>query len=123
MAKTPNLVSALHWIRHVALERRFDPIKADAVMTAAHERNVFGVRPTKGHCRASGGTAFHTATLQVISVPKLFADHPTLVGEVFQRLDERLRIASGSQFVVAAFSCQNRPAAAHARPVESAAVV
>jgi hypothetical protein len=37
MAKTPNLVPALHWIHHMALKCRFDSIKADAVMTAAHE--------------------------------------------------------------------------------------
>src|SRR6266550_2195482 len=81
------------------------------------------MRPTKWHCRARCGTAFHIAVLQVLSVPKLLADHSTLVGKVFQRLDKRQRIASGGQFVVAAFSCQNRPAPARARPIESTAVV
>src|SRR5438034_11587138 len=79
--------------------------------------------PTQRHCRASCGAAFHPTVAQIITIPKLFADHPTLVGKVFHRLDERLRIASGSQFVMAAFSSQNRPAATHARPVESATVV
>src|SRR5438309_1228063 len=46
-----------------------------------------------------------------------------MVCKVFQRLDERHRIASGSQFVMAALSRQNRPAAAHAAAVKSAAVV
>src|SRR6266566_2991917 len=81
------------------------------------------MRPTKWHCRARCGTAFHIAVLQVLDIPKLFADHPTLVSKVLQRLDKRQRIASGSQFVMAAFSCQNRPAAAHACPIESTAVV
>ena len=35
MAKTPNLVPALHWIHHIALERRLDSIKADGIVPAA----------------------------------------------------------------------------------------
>src|SRR5947207_12307918 len=123
MAKTPNLVPAQHWIHYITLECRFDSIKTDAIMTAPNECNIFSVRPTKRHCRASWATALHTAIRQVIPVPKLFGDHSTLVGEVFQRLDKRQRIASGSKFVMTAFSGQNRPAAAHACPVEGAVVV
>ena len=57
------------------------------------------------------------------SIPKLLADHPARVGKIFHRLDERLWIASGRQFIMAAFACQNRPAPAHACPVERAAVI
>src|SRR2546430_2530153 len=96
MAKTPNLVPTLHWIQQVTSERRFDAIKADAVMAAAHKRNIFGVRPTKRHCRASWTTAFHSTIRQVSSVPQLFADHPTLVGKVFHCRDERLWIEPAS---------------------------
>src|SRR2546425_471587 len=92
-------------------------------MAAAHEGNVFGVRPTKRHRRPCWGTAFHPAVPQVISVPKLFADHAALVGKVFDRFDERHRIACGSQFVMAALSRQNRPATTDARSIESTAVV
>src|SRR4029077_6821892 len=92
-------------------------------MSAAHEGNVFGVRPAKRHCRAGWTTAFHMSARQVRSVPYLFGDHPTLVREIFYRRDKRLWIAPRSQLVMAAFSGQNRPAPAHARSVEGAAVV
>src|SRR5206468_6366184 len=85
MANRPNLVIGLHWIQYVAFECWFNAIKADAIMTAAHERNIFSVRPAKRHCRAGWTTASHTATRlataspsrggQVRSVPQLFGDH------------------------------------------------
>src|SRR4029077_1000681 len=111
------------WMRHVALERRLDAIETDAVVTAAHERNIFGVRPAKRHCSAGRATAFHSHTRQILTVPDLFGQHPAFIGKIFHRLDERLRVPAGSQFVMAAFASQNRPATTYARSVESAAVI
>src|SRR5438132_1822436 len=123
MTKSPNLVSTLHWIYDVALVRRLDANEADAVMAAAHERNIFSMRPAKRHCRASRTTASHSRIRQIVTVPYLFGEHPTLVRKIFDRRDEWFWIASGSQFVVAAFSGHNGPATANARSVESAAII
>ena len=102
MSKTPNLVPALDWIHHIALECRFDSVEADPVMAAAHKRNIFRVRPAKRHRRAGRATAFHPAIRQIIGVPDLFGNHAALIRKIFHRHDERFRIASGSQFVMAA---------------------
>src|SRR5882724_2442886 len=37
MPKTPDLVAALHRIHYIALERRFNSIKANAIVAAAHQ--------------------------------------------------------------------------------------
>src|SRR5437867_11510638 len=110
MTKTPNLVSTLRWIYDVASVRRLDTVEANAIMPAAHERNIFSVRPAKRHCRACWTTAFHSRLRQIVTVPHLFRDHAALIGKVFDRRDERLRIAPRSQLVMAAFARQNRPA-------------
>src|SRR5207249_10994482 len=68
-------------------------------------------------------TTLQAAIRQVISVPELFGEHPTLVGKLFYCLDEGHRIAADRQFVMAAFSRQNRPAATDARPIEGAAII
>src|SRR5438876_4148329 len=114
MTKSPNLVSTLRWIYDVASVRRLDTVEANAIMPAAHERNIFSVRPAKRHCRAGWTTASHTATRlataspsrggQVRSVPQLFGDHAALIRKVFHRCDEALWVAASSQFVMAAFS-------------------
>src|SRR5713226_820648 len=123
MAKSPNLVAARHWICHVAFEGRFNPIKTNTVVAAAHQRHIFGVRPAKRHRRPGGATPLHAAVLQILGVPKLFTDHSAFVCELLHRGDERLRIASRSQFVMATFSRQNRPTASYARAVEGVTVV
>ncbi len=37
MPMTPDLVAALHRIHHIALERRFNSIKTNAIVAAAHQ--------------------------------------------------------------------------------------
>src|SRR5437867_4425339 len=104
MTKSPNLVSTLHWIYDVALVRRLDAVEANAVMAAAHQRNIFSVGPAKRHCRASRATAFHPCMRQIFAVPDLLCDHAALIRKVFDRRDERFWIASRSQLVMPAFS-------------------
>ena len=126
MAQTPDFVPALYRIHYVPLECGFNPIKADSVMAAPHQRNIFRVRPAKRHRRTGWASTFHPlhpVALQVAGVPQLFTDHATPVCEFFHCGNERLGITSGSQFVVTAFSRQNWPATTHARAVESAAIV
>src|SRR4029077_5892038 len=77
----------------------------------------------KRHRRARRTTAFHSCLRQVGSIPNLFGDHAALVRKIFDCRDQRFWIATGSEFVVAAFSCQNRPAPAYAASVVSAAVI
>src|SRR2546430_17649728 len=60
---------------------------------------------------------------QVRSIPNLFGDHPALVRKIFDRRDERFGIATGREFVMAAFSCQNGPASAYASSIISAAII
>src|SRR5215468_9671310 len=110
MPKTPNLVPVLHRIQYITLERRFDAIKADAIVSAAHERHVFSVRPAQGHGRTRRTAAFHPGMRQIISVPELFSDHPTGVSKVFYCYDEQFWIPPRSQLVMATFSSQDRPA-------------
>src|SRR5207244_11805070 len=105
MTKSPNLVSTLRWIYDVALVRRLDTVEANAVMPAAHERNIFSVRPAKRHCRASRTTAFHPRMRQIFAVPNLLCDHAALIRKVFDRGDERFWIAPRGQLVMAAFTC------------------
>jgi hypothetical protein len=45
MAKAPDFMTALNRMDNVAIEGRRDSIKADAIMAAAYERNVFCVGP------------------------------------------------------------------------------
>ncbi len=52
---------------------------------------------------------------QISRVPHLLGHHAALIREILQRPDERHRIATGRQFVMAALAGQNRPAAARAR--------
>src|SRR5262245_35555288 len=123
MPRSPDLIPALCWIHHVTLVRRIHAIVANAVMPAAHKRYVLGVRPAKRHRRPSRTTAFHSHVRQVWSIPNLFGQHAACVGEIFHRPDELLRVAPGGKLVVPAFSCQNRPASAHAGSIVSAAVI
>ena len=60
---------------------------------------------------------------QIVHVPKLFGDHSTLIGKILHRRDEWFWIATGSEFVMAAFAGQDRPAATDASSVISAAVI
>src|SRR5437867_4418976 len=82
MTKSPNLVSTLHWIYDVALVRRLDAIEADAVMAAAHERNIFSMRPAKRHRRAGRTTAFHSRMGQIFAVPNLLCDHTAFIRKI-----------------------------------------
>ena len=45
MVEQPDFVAASHGLDHVALIGRFDPVKANAVVAAADQRDIFGVRP------------------------------------------------------------------------------
>src|SRR4030095_2571634 len=92
-------------------------------MAAAHERDVFGRRPKKRHRRAGGTPEFHMRIWQVRPVPQLFSEHAALIRKILYGRNERLWIASGREFVMAAFSRQDWPASANARPVESTAVI
>ena len=60
---------------------------------------------------------------QIIIVPELLGKHTALVGHAFEHVDVWQRIASGGQFVVAAFACEDRPRAAHARAIERRAII
>src|ERR1700747_371654 len=104
MTQSPNFISALHGINNVALVRGFDAVEANTVVPAAHERNVFGMRPAKRHCRASRATTFHPGMGQIVSVPYLLCDHTAFIRKVFDCGNERFRIAPRSQLVMAAFS-------------------
>src|ERR1051325_1700754 len=121
--KRPNLKTVWHWIYYVSLVGRFDPIETNAVMPAPNQRNVLGMRPAQRHCRTCRTTASHFCVRQVGSIPNLFGEHSALVRKIFDRCDERFWIATGSKFVMAAFSRQNRPASAYAGSVVSAAVI
>ena len=123
MAETPDLVPALHRVDDIALEGRLDSIKTNAVVSAAHEGDIFRMRPAQRHGRARWAARASFPLRQVFGVPQLLADHATFVGELFHRRNERHRIASGREFVMAALAGQNRPGAADARSIESAAVI
>ena len=81
------------------------------------------MRPTQRHGRTRWPTAPHISLRQIFGVPQLLADHATFVGKLFHRGNERHWIASRSNLVMAAFPRQNRPGAAHAPAIESAAVL
>src|SRR5262245_8563111 len=121
--KGPNLKTVRHWIHHVSLVGRIDPVEANAIMSAPNQRNVLGVRPAKRHRRTCRTTAFHFCVRQVGSIPNLFSEHAALVRKMFDGCDERFWITTGSEFVMTAFSGQNRPAPAYPGSVVSAAVI
>src|SRR5438445_13036960 len=123
VAEAPDLMPAPPRIDDIALECRFDPIKADTVVSTPHEGNIFSMRPTQRHGRTRWQTGPHISLRQIFGVPQLLADHATFIGELFHRGNERHWIASGSNLVMAAFPRQNRPGAAHAPAIESAAVL
>src|SRR6266496_1201277 len=104
MAKSPNLISTWDRVPHIAAERGLDVMKAHAVMTTAHQREIFGVGPAERHSGAGGAAAFHMSIGQVRSVPYLFCDHAALIGKIFYRRDEGLGLEPGSQFIMRAFS-------------------
>ena len=81
------------------------------------------MRPAKRHRRACRTTKFHSCVRQVGSIPNLFGKHAALVRKIFDRRDQRFWIATGSEFVMASFSRQNRPAPAHSGSVVSAAIL
>src|SRR5512145_2086181 len=81
------------------------------------------MRPTQWHGRTRWHAAPHSSLRQVLGIPQLLAEHATLVGELFHRRNERNRIASGSDLVMAALARQNRPRTADARPIEGATVI
>ena len=105
MTKRPNLKAVRYWIHDVALVRWVHTMEANAVVAAAHERNVFGVRPAKRHRSACRAPAFHSQMWQVRSVPNLLGKHPACVGKIFHRSDEWFWISTGREFIMAAFSC------------------
>src|SRR5579862_1374805 len=112
---------ARYRVSNVALEGRFDPIKADAVVGTANEGDIFRMRPAQGHGCAGGQPPPHCS--EIFSVPQLFAEHAPFVGELFHRGDKRHGIPSGSEFVMPALAGQNRPRAADAGSIESTAVI
>src|SRR5437588_11648492 len=105
MAQSPNLVSTLHWIYDVTLVGWLYAAEANAIVPAAHERNIFRVRPAKRHRRASRTTAFHSRMRQLVAVPNLLCDHAALIRKVFDGVDSRFWITPRGQFVMAAFPC------------------
>src|SRR5262249_5390716 len=111
------------WIYHVSLVRRLDMMEANAVMPASDERNVLGVRPAKRHRRARRTATFHPCMRQIGSIPNLLGEHAALIRKVFHCRDERFWVSTRNEFVMAAFSRQNRPAPAHACSVISATVI
>jgi hypothetical protein len=122
MVEQPDFVAAGDGFGHVTLVRPVRSVKANPVVPAAHQRNIFGVRPAQRHGRAGGQAAFHFAVRQVVVVPKLLGNHVPCVGEFFDGLNVRQRVASRRQFVMARVRRSNRPGPAHARAIESAAV-
>src|SRR6266536_1132917 len=119
VTKGPNLKTVRRWIYHISLIRRIDPMEANAIMPASDERNVLGVRPAKRHRRARRTTAFHPCMRQIGSIPNLFSEHAALIRDILHRSDERFWISPCSEFVMAAFSRQNRPAPAYPGSVVS----
>src|SRR5215216_5302834 len=133
MSNRPNFIPTWHRVQNIPLERCLNAIKTDAVMPTAHQRDIFSVRPAKGHRGAGGATWFHVGAWlaaarssrrrQIRSVPQLFGEHAALVRKIFHRGNQGLWIASRSQLVMASFACQNRPATTHAGSVVGAAIV
>src|SRR5438874_4225670 len=123
ITQCPDLIIALHRVCHVSLKCGSDAVDTSSVMAAAHQRNVFRVRPTKRHCRAGWGPEFHMGLWQVRFVPQLFGEHAALVGKILDGRNERLWITSGRQFVMATFSRQDRPATSNASSIKRTTVV
>ena len=122
MIERPHVNLAARSGLDVTLINRLDAVKTNAIFVAAHQRHVLRVRPTQRHGRAGRATALHVSARQILCVPELLWQHAAVVGEFFQRLDKRQRIASGGQLVMTAFARQNRPGAAFPGPIVSAAV-
>src|SRR5438552_1679728 len=123
VTKGPNLKTVRRWIYHISLIRRIDPMEANAIMPASDEGDELRVRPAKRHRRARRTTASHPCMRQIGSIPNLFGKHAALVRKVFHGRDERFWISTRHEFVMAAFSGQNRPAPAYPCSVISAAVI
>ena len=123
MAKAPNLVPARHRLRDVALVCGLDAVKDNAVAPAANEAEILGMRPAERVGRADGLTSFKITPWQIIIVPELLGKHTAGIGHAFEHVDVSQRIASGGQFVVAAFARENWPRATHARAIERRAIV
>src|SRR5688500_6297527 len=73
--------------------------------------------------RAGGEAALQFAVRQIVRVPELFGNHAALVGEFLDGFYEGQGIATGREFVMAAFAGEDWPAATDARAAEGAAVV
>jgi len=83
----------------ITLEGRFDSIKTDAVVSAAHQE-------TYSACAQQSGMAAPVGSPRRIpprssGVPQLLADHTPFIGELLHRGNERHGIASRGEFVVA----------------------
>ena len=68
MTGAPHLVLVSHRVDDVALEGRLDAIKTDAVMSAAHEGDIFRMRPAQRHGRTRGPPAPHSLRRQICGV-------------------------------------------------------
>src|SRR5688572_26867795 len=102
--ETPKLISISHRIDDVPLKGRFHSIKASAIVSAANQRYVFGVRPAQRHRRSGRKTATRMPAWQVIAIPQLLADHSSFIGEVFQRHYKQFRVISSRKFIMTSFA-------------------
>src|SRR4051812_27459201 len=123
MPNTPNLMLRFHRLDHIPLERRVDSVKTSPLVPTPHQGDVLGMRPAQRHRCTGWRTTFEPLTCTVITVPKLFGDHPAVAGKAFHAFDKRHRITTGSQLVMAPFSGQNRPAPSHTRSVKRPSVL
>ena len=123
VAEAPDLVRAWYRLRDVTLVGRLHAIEHHSIATAANQAEILGVRPAERHGRAGGFSAPKMPTLQVIIIPQLLGKHTAFVCHAFEHIDVRQWIAAGGQFVVAAFSGEDRPRAAHARAIERRAII
>jgi len=96
-------MAARHRIHDVTLKRRFDAIEANAVATAPHQRDVFRMRPAKGHRRPCRPAAL-IPPLGRSSASQTCSASFRLRWRRFQRLYMRHRIPPGSQLVMAALT-------------------
>ena len=88
MSRAPHFMGIRSGGYDVALKCRFDSIETDAVVSAAHEGKIFGVRPTQGHGRA-----------RRLPPPQFLLGY---VGEPFHRGNKRLRIVPERELAVSA---------------------
>src|SRR5262249_46313936 len=75
----------------------------------AQQLDIFRVRPHQRHRRSSGFTQAHIHLGPVRPIPYLFGQHAGAGSELLHSSDERPNIPSGGEFVVAAFSGEERP--------------